>query len=42
MPDGSYSAKFPWKEDSPPLPSNYGNCARRTRAMVRRLAQILW
>ena len=39
MPDGSYSAKFPWKEDSPPLPSNYGNCARRTRAMVRRLAQ---
>ena len=39
MPDDSYSAKFPWKEDSPLLPSNYGNCARRTRAVVRRLAQ---
>ena len=37
--DGSYSAKFPWKEDSPPLPTNYGNCIRRTRSMVRRLAQ---
>ena len=33
--DGSYSAKFPWK----PLPSNYHSCARRTRAMVRRLTQ---
>ena len=39
MSDGSYSAKFPWKEDCPALPSNYGSCARRTRAMVRRLAQ---
>ena len=39
MSDGSYSAKFPWKEDFPTLPSNYGSCARRTRAMVRRLAQ---
>ena len=39
MSDGSYSAKFPWKVDHPALPPNYGNCARLTRAMVRRLAQ---
>ena len=39
MSDGRYNAKFPWKVDSPPLPSNYGNCAHRTRAMVRRIAQ---
>lgn len=39
MSDGSYSTKFPWKEDSPTLPSNYSNCAWRTRAMVRHLAQ---
>ena len=39
MSDGSYSAKFPWKEDYPELLSNYGSCARRTRAMVRHLAQ---
>lgn len=36
--DGSYTEKFPWKEDAPPLPSNYSSCTRRTRAMVRRLA----
>ena len=39
MSDGSYSAKFPGKEDCPALPSNYGSCARCTWAMVRRLAQ---
>ena len=39
MSDGSYSTKFPWKEHSPTLPSNYSNCARHTRAMVRHLAQ---
>ena len=36
--DGSYSTKFPWK-DSLSLPTNYGNCIRRTCSMVRRLAQ---
>ena len=36
--DGSYNAKFLWKEDSPLLPANYMKCERRTRSMVRRLA----
>lgn len=36
--DGSFNAKFPWKEDSPILPTNYIKCERRTRSMVRRLA----
>ena len=36
--DGSYNAKFPWKEDSPLLPANYNQCERRTQSMVRRLA----
>lgn len=35
--DGSFNAKFPWKEDSPILPTNYIKCERRTRSMVRRL-----
>ena len=37
-PDGSYSLKFPWKPDHPPLPSNYTTCEKRTRGLVRRLA----
>ena len=37
-PDGSYTTKFPWKDNAPPLPDNYKACERRTRAMVRRLA----
>ena len=36
--DGSYNAKFPWKDDSPMLPINYTRCQQRTRSMVRRLA----
>ena len=36
--DGSYNAKFPWKDDSPLLPTNHLKCERRTRSMVRRLA----
>ena len=36
--DGSYNAKFPWKEDSPLLPANYIKCERHTWSMVRRLA----
>ena len=35
--DGSYSLKFPWKTDHPPLPSNYTTCEKRTRALARRL-----
>jgi len=31
--------KFPWKDNHPPLPSNYNICARRTRSMAYRLAK---
>jgi len=37
--DGSYSLKFPWKENHPPLPTNYNVCSRRTHSLARRLAQ---
>ncbi|XP_065895716.1 uncharacterized protein [Dysidea avara] len=37
--DGSYSLKFPWKSNHPPLPSNYTICVRRTRSMAHRLAK---
>ncbi|XP_067036304.1 uncharacterized protein [Acropora muricata] len=36
--DGSFNAKFPWRDDSPMLPTNYTKCQQRTRSMVRRLA----
>ena len=36
-PDRSYTTKFPWKDNAPPLPDNYKACEHRTRAMVRRL-----
>ncbi len=35
--NGTYTASLPWREDHPPLPSNYAICRARTRAMVRRL-----
>ena len=38
---GSYSLKFPWKTDHPPLPSNYTTCDKRTRALARRLGKDL-
>ena len=38
QPDGSYSLRFPWKQDHPPLPSNYNVCERRTRSLAKRLA----
>ena len=34
---GSYVTKFPWKNDHAPLPTNFKVCARRTRALARRL-----
>ena len=39
QPNGTYSLKFPWKTNHPPLPSNYTICARRTRSMANRLAK---
>ena len=37
--DGSYSARFLWKESHPALPTNYSTCVRRTRALAHKLAQ---
>ena len=37
--DGSYSTRFPWKDDRPPLPNNYSICQRRTLSLVHRLTQ---
>ena len=39
-PDGGYTAKFPWKYDHAPLPTNYAICERRTRSLARRLKQV--
>jgi len=33
-PDSSYSLKFPWKSNHPPLPSNYTICAKRSTPSV--------
>ena len=37
--DGSYTARFPWKKDHPPLPTNNIVCEKRTRATIKRLNQ---
>ncbi|XP_064632755.1 uncharacterized protein LOC135491048 [Lineus longissimus] len=37
MRDNHYTAKLPWREDHPPLPTNFAVCNARTRNMVRRL-----
>ncbi|XP_006825701.1 uncharacterized protein LOC102808861, partial [Saccoglossus kowalevskii] len=34
---GKYVARLPWKEDHPPLPTNYSVTVNRTRNMIRRL-----
>ncbi|XP_065894502.1 uncharacterized protein [Dysidea avara] len=39
--DGSYSARFPWKDSHPPLPTNFSTCAHRTRALARENAAAL-
>ena len=39
LPDGSYSARFPWKDNHPPLPTNFLTYAHRTRALVCKLAR---
>ena len=39
-PDGTYSLRFPWKENHPPLPSNLSVCSRRTRSMAHQLAKM--
>jgi len=37
--DGPNSVQFPWKEDHPPLTTNYQICKNITRSLVRRLGQ---
>ena len=37
MPDGTYIARFPWKEPKPYLPSNLTICTRRTKSLVTNL-----
>ena len=36
--NGSYCARFSWKDSHPPLPMNFSTCAHRTRALARKLA----
>ena len=36
--DGSYCARFPWKDNHPPLPTNFSTCAYRTRSLAHKLA----
>lgn len=38
--DGGYVAAFPWKNEHPPLPSNFNVCERRARSLSRRLCKI--
>ena len=37
-PDGSIVAKFPWKDNHPPLPSNRNVCEGRARSLARKLS----
>ena len=41
MEDNRYIAKLPWREDHPPLSTNYNLCTARTRSMVKRLTPKL-
>ena len=36
--DGSYCARFPWKDSHPPLPTNFSTCAHHTRSLAHKLA----
>ena len=37
LPNGTYCAKFPWKDDKPYLPSNFNICQRRTKTLLTKL-----
>ena len=37
--NGSYMARFPWKDNHPPLQTNFNICKKRTHSLVRRLSQ---
>ena len=36
--DDAYCVKFPWKQDHPPLPSNYAVCMNKTCSLARKLS----
>ncbi|XP_053391600.1 uncharacterized protein LOC128554345 [Mercenaria mercenaria] len=36
--NGKYTAQLPWKQDHPPLPTNYQITKRRTENTIRRLS----
>ena len=38
-PDGSFVAKFPWKENHPTLPSNRSICEGRARSLAHKLSR---
>ena len=38
-PDGSFVAKFPWKDNHPTLPSNRSICEGRARSLARKLSR---
>ena len=38
-PEGTYIAKFPWKEERPYLPSNLDTCKSRTQTLINKLRQ---
>ena len=40
--NGSYTAKFPWKKDHPPLPTNHIVCEKRTRATIKRIKHRIY
>ena len=37
--DGAYCVKFPWKQNHPPLPTNYTICKNITQSLICRLSQ---
>ena len=37
--DGAYCVKFPWKQNHPPLLSNYTICKNITHSLIHRLSQ---
>ena len=37
--DGAHCVKFPWKQEHPPLPTNFTVCMKKTRSLARRFSQ---
>jgi len=39
QPNGTYTVKFPWKPNHPPLPINKSTCERRLRSLAHKLSK---